>query len=72
MKNNWAARSSGGSQEAVAEPDETSSTKIEEAPISMLIPLWIMTGATIFFGVHAEATVDIAKHAAQALLRVTP
>jgi multicomponent Na+:H+ antiporter subunit D len=43
-------------------------TKIDDAPISMLIPLWIMTAATVYFGIDATTTSEVAGEAAKALL----
>ncbi|MGN7612848.1 monovalent cation/H+ antiporter subunit D family protein [Magnetococcales bacterium HHB-1] len=43
-----------------------------EAPLSMLLPLWIMAGASVYFGIDANTTVDIAKTAAQSLLGGAP
>jgi multicomponent Na+:H+ antiporter subunit D len=45
---------------------------IAEAPASMLIPLWVLAGACVYFGARAEQTVTIARAAAGALLGVSP
>ncbi len=42
-----------------------------EAPLSMLIPIWIMALSTIYFGLSAELTVGAAQAAAKALLNGT-
>jgi len=34
----------------------------------MLIPLWIMTAATVYFGIDATTTSEVAGEAAKALL----
>jgi len=39
-----------------------------EAPLSMLIPMWLLAGATVFFGIDANLTAGIAAKAAAALL----
>lgn len=39
-----------------------------EAPISMLVPLWIVVGANIWFGFETSGNVDVAKAAAKALI----
>jgi multicomponent Na+:H+ antiporter subunit D len=39
-----------------------------EAPLSMLIPSWLLVAACVFFGLDTEATVGTASRAAQALL----
>jgi multicomponent Na+:H+ antiporter subunit D len=40
---------------------------VREAPLSMLVPLWILVAANVYFGVNTELTVDIAERAARAL-----
>jgi multicomponent Na+:H+ antiporter subunit D len=47
-------------------------TKAREAPLSMLIPTWLLVGANIYFGVDAELTSRVAATAARLLLGVTP
>ena len=49
-------------------PDET--VEKGEAPLSMLVPTWLMIGATVYFGVNTELTVGIARSAAALLLGV--
>lgn len=39
-----------------------------EAPLSMLVPIWVMAGASIWFGLSAEVTVEAARTAASALM----
>jgi len=39
-----------------------------EAPMTMLIPIWIMALSTIYFGLSAELTVGAARTAAEALM----
>ena len=39
-----------------------------EAPASLLIPTWILAGATLFFGFFTDWTAGIARSAALALL----
>jgi multicomponent Na+:H+ antiporter subunit D len=41
---------------------------ISEAPWSMLAPMWILIGLSLFFGVQATWTMDIATGAAEAFL----
>jgi multicomponent Na+:H+ antiporter subunit D len=45
---------------------------IKEAPLQMQISLWILTLATLYFGVSTELTAGVAQQAAQWLLRGTP
>jgi multicomponent Na+:H+ antiporter subunit D len=49
-------------------PDEA--PEIEEAPISLLAPTWVLIGATVFFGVFTSLSVGVASAAAQMLLGV--
>lgn len=39
-----------------------------EAPLAMLVPTWVMIGATLFFGVNTDLTVGVARRAAALLL----
>lgn len=39
-----------------------------EAPLSMLVPMWILAGSCIYFGFSAELTLGAAQTAAQGLL----
>ena len=41
---------------------------IAEAPLSMLIPTWILIGASIYFGIHTSLTLGVAERAARFLL----
>jgi len=43
---------------------------IEEAPPSMLIPTWILIGASVYFGIDTRITVGIASRAAANLLGI--
>ncbi len=49
-------------------PDEA--PDVDEAPISMLMPIWVLAGATIFFGVFTSLSVGLASAAARMLLGV--
>jgi multicomponent Na+:H+ antiporter subunit D len=40
----------------------------DEAPLSMLIPTWILIGGTVYFGLNANLTAGIAHQAAQFLI----
>ena len=42
--------------------------KVREAPLSMLIPMWLLVVATVWFGVDGEFTAGLARRAAEALL----
>ena len=47
-------------------------TRVKEAPLSMLIPTWILIGATLFFGLFTSLSAGVARRAAQMLLGVSP
>jgi multicomponent Na+:H+ antiporter subunit D len=53
------------------EPDSIQS-HAREAPLLMLIPVWILIAANIFFGINTDLTVDIASRAAGVLLGAGP
>lgn len=44
--------------------------KVTEAPLSMLIPIWLLIGANVYFGIDAQTTSAIAFRAARILLGV--
>jgi multicomponent Na+:H+ antiporter subunit D len=48
------------------------SPEIREAPASLLIPTWILVGATVFFGLFTSLSVSVASGAARMLLGVAP
>ncbi len=41
---------------------------VSEAPLSLLVPTWILVAANIYFGINASFTAGIAQSAAQVLL----
>jgi multicomponent Na+:H+ antiporter subunit D len=43
---------------------------VKEAPLSMLVPTWILIGASLVFGVWGSGTTDVAMRAARILLGV--
>ncbi len=47
-------------------------SKIKEAPLMMQISMWGLTGATLYFGIQTDLTVNVAQRAAGLLLGVTP
>jgi len=47
---------------------EDKNIRMKEAPLSMLVPLWILIIANIYFGVNTELTVDVARQSAEWLL----
>ena len=52
------------------EPDGETNPSRCEAPLSMLIPTWIMIGATLLFGIYTRLPVGTARQAATWLLGV--
>ena len=44
--------------------------KVSEAPLSMLIPTWVLIGSTIYFGMYTSLTVTAAQTAAEQLMKV--
>lgn len=45
---------------------------MNEAPMSMLVPMWIMIGVSLLVGINGSYTLEIASTAAEQLLGVTP
>ncbi|MCS5635096.1 MAG: monovalent cation/H+ antiporter subunit D family protein [Myxococcota bacterium] len=43
-----------------------------EAPLSMLLPTWVLIGATVYFGLDTQLTAGVARSAAEYLLGGTP
>ena len=54
------------------EPHETGPYAMpkKDAPLSMLIPMWVLVAANIYFGVRTDLTGDLAVRAAEALMLV--
>ena len=46
--------------------------KPHEAPLSMLLPIWALVAANVYFGIHTELTLGIAERAAAVLLGSAP
>ncbi len=44
----------------------------KEAPLSMLVPMWVLVAANIYFGVDTDLTIRLASLAAEALLGGAP
>ncbi len=43
-----------------------------EAPLSLLLPLWVLAAANLYFGLHTDLNVDLAQQAARLLLEGRP
>jgi len=52
----------------VLRPAAAGAENVKEAPLSMIIPLVILTGANVYFGLNTGLTVDLAERAAHALM----
>ena len=50
------------------EEGDPAAADIREAPLSMLIPTWLLAGSTIYFGLDAHLTTRIATRAAEILM----
>ena len=46
--------------------------EIREAPVSMVVPLWILAGASVYFGINTALPVAVASQAAAAVLALLP
>jgi multicomponent Na+:H+ antiporter subunit D len=49
-------------------PEGAAEAAVEEAPLSMLIPTWVLIGASIYFGIDTTLTVGVARRAAALLI----
>lgn len=54
-----------------SEPPERSD-RVGEAPLSMLLPTWVMIGASVYFGIWTSFPVSTARHAAELLMGSMP
>jgi multicomponent Na+:H+ antiporter subunit D len=57
---------------AYFEPVPEGAPPVREAPWSMLLPIWLLVGANIYFGIHTEVTVGLATQAANELMGIRP
>jgi multicomponent Na+:H+ antiporter subunit D len=55
---------------AYLKPVSENAPAIEDAPPAMLIPTWVLIGASVYYGINTDLTVGVAKQAAQQLLGV--
>ncbi len=53
-------------------PAPEATPSIQEAPLSMLIPTWILIGTTLYFGMETSLTVGTADQAARFLMERSP
>ena len=47
-------------------------SNVQEAPLMMQVSMWVLTGATVYFGIQTDLTVSVAQRAAELLIGVTP
>jgi multicomponent Na+:H+ antiporter subunit D len=59
-------------ESAYFKPRLDGATEIKEAPLSMLIPIWVMVGSNFYFGINTDFTISIATKAAKSLIGVSP
>lgn len=57
---------------AYFKPPLSSSETVTEAPMSMLVPVWMLVLANIYFGIDTRLSVQVAQSAAQSLFGVSP
>ncbi|MBV1920000.1 MAG: monovalent cation/H+ antiporter subunit D family protein [Pseudomonadales bacterium] len=57
---------------AYFKPQLVGSETVKEAPLSFLIPIWILVMANIYFGIDTRLSVQVAQAAAQSLFGVSP
>jgi multicomponent Na+:H+ antiporter subunit D len=48
-------------------PAMETSTRVREAPLSLLVPTWLLVLANIYFGIHTGLTVNVAGQAVEML-----
>ena len=57
---------------AYFQPRPEGAPTVSEAPLSMLLPTWLLVAANIYFGIDSSLTIGIARRAAEALIGVSP
>lgn len=57
---------------AYLRPAPSDAPELKEAPLTMLVPTWLLIGANIYFGIDSSISVGSAQRAAQALLGAGP
>ena len=53
---------------AMLEQSPGKAAQATEAPLSMLIPMWVLVGATFYFGISSTFTADVARRGAEVLM----
>jgi multicomponent Na+:H+ antiporter subunit D len=49
-------------------PAPEDAAEVAEAPFSLLLPIWLLIGSTVFFGVFTSLSAGVASAAARMLL----
>jgi len=57
---------------AYFKPPLAANETIKEAPLSFLIPIWILVIANIYFGIDTRLSIEVAQAASQSLFGVSP
>jgi multicomponent Na+:H+ antiporter subunit D len=57
---------------AYFQPPPDDAPAVTEAPASLLLPTWLLIGATLFFGIFTSLSVGLASAAARMLLGMAP
>ncbi|VAW47669.1 Na(+) H(+) antiporter subunit D [hydrothermal vent metagenome] len=57
---------------AYFKPPVEGSENVKEAPLSILIPVWILIFANVYFGIDTRLSVDLAQSAAESLFGMAP
>jgi multicomponent Na+:H+ antiporter subunit D len=52
---------------AYFKPAEHTATPVKEAPLSLLLPVWLLTLANLYFGIDSRLTITVSNLAAQSL-----
>jgi multicomponent Na+:H+ antiporter subunit D len=55
---------------AYFEPPPDGREQVREAPLALLLPTWLLIGASVYFGLWTSLTTDAARRAAETLLGV--
>jgi multicomponent Na+:H+ antiporter subunit D len=53
-------------------PAPAGATVVREAPISLLVPTWVLIGANVYFGIDARLPIAVAERAASQLFGLGP
>ncbi|MEA3243743.1 MAG: monovalent cation/H+ antiporter subunit D family protein, partial [Pseudomonadota bacterium] len=57
---------------AYFKPPLAANESVTEAPLSFLVPIWILVVANLYFGIDTRLSIEVAQTAAQSLFGVSP